>query len=222
MTRTHLNNEASMNESMNGTRHRLLSLLTVMATLGCHTAATSQSAGQIPAPLEPTERFDLVLYGSDFDPDEHEVFIRTNLDFGSDWVSLGTIAPAANGGDPAWGAVVFTDNETARFLGQDFRESYLELRITTRDGSDGSRLSAVYVMPHVAQAADAQPHIARLIEEDPRLVEQHSLASHVQPTPHPLRPGPDYVQHVRIPMKHALPGVMEVQQLQVEWRNRGQ
>lgn len=224
MSATHLYYPSTMKRAARGTRQRLLPLIAVVAAVGWHTAATAQTSAQPGDFPVPTERFDLVIYGFDFDPGEHELFLRSNLDYGAEWVSFGPIDPAPrhSDDDAGWTAVVFADISTERFLGQDFRESYLEVRIGTRSASDGSLLSAIYAMPHLARAPEAAPRIAHLIESDPVRVKHHSLASHVQPAPQTLGPGPDYVQHVQAPMKHTLPGVAEVEQLQVEWRNRSQ
>lgn len=211
-----------MSDRLNGTPHRTLALLALLSALGCQTPGTAQLQGQAAALQPPSDRFDLVIYGQDFDPAEHEVFLRTNLDFGSEWVSLGNLDAAVSDGvtRDGWATAIFPDLSTERFFGQDFREQYLEVRILTRDGVDGSAISALYVMPHSARAREAAPRIQQLIESDPVTVEQHSIASHVQPSPRALEPGVEYVEHVRAPMKHTLPGVMEVEQLQVEWRNR--
>lgn len=211
-----------MKDTPSHARSQSTLLLALLATVGCHTAGTSQAPGQTAPGQTTAERFDLVVYGFDFDPAEHEVFLRTNLDFGAEWVSLGTLDPNSRGsrGDDDWATVVFPELSTERFLGQDFRESYLDLRIVTRDGSDGSSVSAFYAMPHAPNVQQRAPEIRRAIESDPLTVAGRSIARHVQPRPHPLRPGMEYIEHVRAPMHDALPGVMEVEQLQVEWRNR--
>lgn len=212
-----------MNNRPYGIKHIALFLLAIAASFGCHTAGTSQSPTHSFAGQGTDQQFDLVVYGFDFDPGEHEIFLRTNLDFGAEWISLGTLDPAPPVGSShnAWVAVVFPDLSTERFLGQDFRESYLDVRIVTRGDSDGSSVSALYAMPRTA-AANSAAEVRRLIEHEPLAVEHHSLASHVQPKPRPLEPGVEYIEHVRAPMKHTLPGVMEVEQLKVEWRHRGQ
>lgn len=209
-----------MNDKLDAVRHSLLLIPAFLATLGCHTSLASQASGEPGDPLQSTDRFDLVVYGVDLDRAEHEVFLRTNLDFGSEWVSLGTLGDTASRSDETWTAVVFFDLSTERFLGQDFRESYLHLRIITRDGAPGSRVSAFYATPHVDRSLVRPQQLQRLIEDDPLAVERTSLASHVQPKPAELQPGVHYIEYIRAPMKHTKPGVMEVKQLQVEWRNR--
>lgn len=201
------------------TRTSFLVLVTALATFGCHRSGMSQTVPSTePAP---TGTFDLLVYGHDLDPGEHEVFLRSNLDYGAEWISLGTITnPAASADDPTWGTAIFTGLSTQRFLGQDFRESYLDLRITTADASDGSLVGAFYAVPHTGEAAEALPRITRMIETDPVAVERASIASHVQPSPVALEPGEAHVEHVRAPMTDRRPGVMEVLQLEVEWRNR--
>lgn len=209
-----------MNQKSSSTVRTAFLLLAVFATFGCHTPGISQSPGSPAAQHPPGDGFDLVVYGADFDRGEHEVFLRTNLDFGSEWVSLGFLAAAAGASQADGATAIFTDLSTERFLGQDFRESYLDLRIITREPSNGSSVSAVYAMPHVPASRDAAARIRHLIETEPMAIEHNSLASHVQPRPRSLQPGIEYIEHVRAPMKHTLPGVMEVEQLQVEWRNR--
>lgn len=212
-----------MNQTFSGTRQAMATLLAVAASLGCHTTGASQVSAGVEGVQPAADHFDLLIYGFDFDPGEHEVLLRTNLDFGSEWVSLGTLPgqAASRSGNEAWSTAVFTGLSTLRFLGQDFREQYIDLKIVTAGTSDGSRVSAVYAMPASEGLEQDIGRITTLIETDPLLVEEHSLASHVQPAPAHLQPASEYVEHVRAPMKHTRPGVMEVEQLQVEWRNRG-
>lgn len=193
--------------------------LVALATLGCHTPGTAQHADPEPQFAPEGQSFDLVIYGHDLDPGEHEILLRTNLDFGGEYVSMGTID--VHEADERWISAVFPDLSARRFLGHDFREMYIDVRIVTADAADGGRLTAIYALPHVDGLASHVHRLTRLIEQQPQRVEAASLASHVQPSPAELAPGTAVVQHVRVPMKHRQPGVAEVEQLQVEWRNRG-
>ncbi|MDX1673156.1 MAG: hypothetical protein R3314_00035 [Longimicrobiales bacterium] len=194
-------------------------LLLVTATaLGCGTPGTAQDTRPEPTFAPEDLRFDLFIYGADLDAGEHEVFLRTNLDFGGEWESLGSISTHGTG----WGTAVVANLSAHRYFGQDFREMYLDLKIATSENADGARIAAIYAVPHVPGIDRHLDRINRLIENDPGTVEAASIASHVQPAPATLRPGAEVVEHVRAPMKHELPGVAEVKQLQVEWRNRGQ
>lgn len=196
-----------------------LSALALLATLGCQSTGASQTA-QRPDPRGAlAERFDLVIHGLDFDPGEHEVFLRTNLDFGAEWESVGLIEPE-RGAAGEWATVVLPGLSTERFFGQDYRENYLDLRIVTANQADGSQMAAVYAVPHTPGAGDAAERITALIVDDPIAVERVSIASHVQPRPAELRPGEEYIEHVLGPTKHIKPGVAEAEQLQVEFRNR--
>lgn len=196
-------------------------MMAVLTTAACHAQSASQAppapAPQLGRTAAAPETFDLVVYGSGFHTGQHEVFLRTNPDHGAGWVSIGTLDPVAS---DAWAATVFPELQTERFLGQDFRESYLDLKIVTAGAGEHPRVSAIYAMPHVPPAPGAAAAITRLIETRPRSVEALSIASMVQPAPVALRPDRDYVEHVRAPLADPRPGVLEVLQLIVEWRNR--
>ncbi|MFB6240198.1 MAG: hypothetical protein ABEJ46_01290, partial [Gemmatimonadota bacterium] len=181
------------------------------------------------------ERFDLWIYGRDFDHVEHSVYLRTNPGHGEEWELIGHFNPERDREgfrpeardslvrslDARHGAVVFHGLRRGRFLGGDIRERHLTVRITTRKGADGSELSAVYAMPHrPTRSYRTEEEITRLIEERPRTVRVNSLAHHVRPLPARLEPGAPWTEKVEAPVRGMEPGVLEVEWLDLLWEKK--
>lgn len=152
--------------------------------------------------LAPENRFDLWLYGDDFDHAEHVVSIRAPGD--SAWTALGTINPQRDRDayveqareeyvysyDDKRHAVVFHGLRRDKHLGDDELGERLEIKVTTRADSDTSRLGAAYALPYRAtRHYVTEPKATALIEEQPRWMGVNSLAHHVRPVPDTLRPG---------------------------------
>jgi hypothetical protein len=174
--------------------------------------------------LTPENRFDLWLYGYDFDHAEHTVSVRSPE--ASGWTFLGTINPQRDRNayveqsqgehvysyDEKWHAVVFHGLRRARHLGGE-PGTRLEVKVTTHDGSDASRLGAAYALPYRAtRHYVTEPKATALIERQPRWMAVNSLAHHVRPAPDTLRPGDarTYPLHTDAPLDSA--GVRSWQQ----------
>ncbi len=151
--------------------------------------------------LEPAARFDLWLYGHDFDHAEHQVALRGNDGV---WHLLGNVngqhdidayEPGAapehvHSYDGRWHAVVFRGLDRERFLlrAPDGRRM-VELRMDGGDG-DGSDLAAVYAMPYrPTRNFLTEAETTRLIEGHPRRTAVEALAHHVRPHTVALSPG---------------------------------
>jgi hypothetical protein len=152
--------------------------------------------------LDPANRFDLWLYGYDFDHAEHTVHVRRP---GTDeWTFLGVVNPQRDRDayvkqarsehiysyDDRWHAVVFHGLRRAAHLSADSLGERLDLRVTTRHGSDTSRFGAAYVLPYRATRHYAtEAKATTLIERQPRWMTVNSLAHHVRPFADTLRTG---------------------------------
>jgi len=152
--------------------------------------------------LDPANRFDLWLYGYDFDHAEHTVHVRRP---GTDeWTFLGVVNPQRDRDayvkqarsehiysyDDRWHAVVFHGLRRAAHLSADSLGERLDLKVTTRHGSDASRFGAAYVLPYRATRHYAtEAKATTLIERQPRWMTVNSLAHHVRPFADTLRTG---------------------------------
>ncbi len=151
--------------------------------------------------LRPENRFDLWLYGYDFDHAEHKVYVRSPD--ASEWTFLGVVNPQRDRDayveearpehvysyDEEWHAVVFHGLERAAHLSEG-PGTGMEVKVTTRDGSDASRLGAAYALPYRATRHYAtEENATRLIERHPRWMAVNSLSHHVRPVPDTLRSG---------------------------------
>jgi hypothetical protein len=186
--------------------------------------------------LEAEERFDLWIYGQDFDHVEHALYLRTNPAEGGEWELVGYFdgdqdstaylegarADLVRDRDGQFEAAVFHGLSRDRFLGGDIREGTLEVRIVTDSAADGSELSALYAMPYrPTRNYRTEEEIAHLVEEQPRWIRVNSLASHVRPRPVRLEAGSEWVEKLEAPVREARPGVLEVQWLDLLWELGG-
>jgi len=144
--------------------------------------------------LKPNRRFDLWLYGHDFDHAEHEVYVRAADT--SAWTFLGVINPQRDRNayvdgarpdyiysyDERWHAVVFHGLRRAAHLASGAGGDRLEIQLRTADKSDRSRFAAAYALPYRAtRHYVTERQATTLIEEHPRWMAVNSLAHHVRP-----------------------------------------
>lgn len=182
--------------------------------------------------IQGEERFDLWIYGHDFDHVEHSLYLRTNPDRGETWELVGHFNPERDRAgyrpeardslirslDGRRGAVVFHGLSRERFFGGDLRERHLTVKITTREDADGSGLRAVYAVPHRSTRNYlTEEAVTELIEERPRSTRINSLAHHVRPVAAPLVPDEPFVEKVEAPVRGMKPGVLEVEWLDLLW-----
>lgn len=152
--------------------------------------------------LTPRNRFDLWVYGHDFDHVEHEIYARSVTD--STWTFIGAINPQQDregyvegareehiySYNDRWHAVVFHGLRRADFLDAHAQDgARLELKIESRADSDTSQFGAAYALPYRAtRHYVTEPKATSLIEEQPRWMSVNNLADHVRPVPDTLRP----------------------------------
>ena len=175
--------------------------------------------------LDPTARFDVWLYGHDFDHAEHSVHVRRPGT--DDWTFLGAVNPQRDRDayveqarqdhiysyDDRWHAVVFHGLRRSEHLRPDSLGQRLDLKITTRNESDASRLGAAYVLPYRATRHYAtEENATTLIEQQPRWMTVNSLAQHVRPFSDTLRPGSPRTYMLSAPAPLDTARVMDWQQ----------
>jgi len=166
-------------------------------------------------PAPPVERFDLVLFGADLDPASHRVALKTNPWRSGAWTTVApSDRPVRCTAQPSLRVV--PNLPGARYLGQDIRENYIALRVTTTHGAAPGTLRAAYAMPS-ADTLDtaACERLATLIVEDPAMVRRHSIATYVRPRPARLSAEAPFIEHLEAPVRHRKPGVMEVEWLEI-------
>jgi hypothetical protein len=171
-----------------------------------------------PSPAQPTssvDTFDLVLFGAGLTPSAQEIDLKTNPWRGDAWTPVSTTDnPVPCASSPTLRVV--SGLPTDRYLGQDLRENYVALKLSTaRDEADG-QLRAAYALPPVDTIdAAACERFVTLIETNPSTVRRHSLAAHVRPRPAPLSADAPLIEHLEAPIRHRRPGVMEVEWLEI-------
>ncbi len=160
----------------------------------------------------PTESFDLVLVGDSLDPAIHRVALKTNPSAGEAWTPLDNVRCA-----DTERLLVVPNRSTRRYVGQDIRENYVALKITS--AAPGGALRAAYAVPSVDSMDEATcTRLARLVQNRPMAVRRHSLAVYERPRPASLRPDTSFIDHVEAPVRHRKPGVMEVEWLEILFR----
>jgi hypothetical protein len=120
------------------------------------------------------------------------------------WTFLGTVNPQRDRDayveqartehmysyDDQWHAVVFHGLRRADHLDVDSLGARMEVKITTHDGSDASRLGAAYVLPYRAtRHYVTEKKATSLIENQPRWMSVNALGHLVRPYPDTLGPG---------------------------------
>jgi hypothetical protein len=160
----------------------------------------------------PADSFDLVLVGDSLDPAVHRVALKTNPSAGEAWTLLDDVRCA-----DTERLLVLPDRSTRRYVGQDIRENYVALQITST--AAGGTLRAAYAVPSVdSMDAATCTRLARLVQNRPMTVRRRSLAVYERPRPASLRPDTSFIDHVETPVRHRKPGVMEVEWLEILFR----
>ncbi|MFO7891425.1 MAG: hypothetical protein R6V04_13925 [bacterium] len=152
--------------------------------------------------IQDKDCFDLWLYGYDFDHGEHRIYIHATGDSKKNWEYLGSVNPQQDmdqyedGADTStvysyngkWHAVVFHALSRSRFFNFSSDTMTVTVKIITPEGSDGSELAAVYVMPYRAtRHYGIEEQIRNWIKNYPRWITVNSLAYQVYPEPITLR-----------------------------------
>lgn len=166
-------------------------------------------------PTPPVETFDLVLFGTNLEASAHRVALKTNPWRSDAWTRVGgagTASPCA--AHPRLRVV--PDLSAARFLGQDIRENYVALKITTTHPNVEGTLRAAYALPATDTLTDATcERLADLIASSPATARRHSVAHHARPRPASLSAETPFIEHLEAPIRHRKPGVMEVEWLEI-------
>lgn len=156
--------------------------------------------------IDADARFDLWLYGHDFDHGEHRVYLRVaEGDDAGAWELVGTLNPQQDADaydgpvepgrvysyDGIDHAVVFHALDRRRFLATDEDgQPRFSIRFETTGDADGSRLSAAFAVPYRdTRSFLTEAEVTELVERQPRWVAVNSLARHVRPRPLALEPG---------------------------------
>jgi hypothetical protein len=169
----------------------------------------------------PVDHFDLVLVGRHLNAPTHQIALKTNPWRSNAWIP--TPPPEKSFACRAHPQVhVVSGLSTARFLGQDIRENYVALKITTTSTDAAGTLRAAYALPASDALGDATcDRLATLIATDPATVRRHSVASHVRPRPASLTVDTPLIEHLEAPVRYRKPGVMEVKWLKILFRPDG-
>lgn len=144
--------------------------------------------------IDPAERFDLWVHGSDLDLHEARVSLRTA---DGDWRYIGDVGGYVGGDNPYTlddreGAVIFHALDRATFLGAPHvaTNGALQARIEPREGGDGLVIQGLYAMPYATTAEYVtEQEAGERLSTDARAVAERSLDRVVPNTAVTLRPG---------------------------------
>lgn len=181
--------------------------------------------------IDPDERFDLWLYGDDFDHAEHTLYLKANASHGGAWERIGHFNPQQDRDafydesreelirsyDGKEHAVVFHALDRERYLAPlEEGEHGFTMKVETAADADGSALHAVYVMPYRStRDYETEERVTQLIQDQPRWVGVLALASHVRPRPLHLDPSRVFTHESRF----SRPAQAE-QDFERAWRDR--
>ena len=193
----------------------MIALLRFTSVLVLLSLTAGPSAAQ---PTPPVDTFDLVLLGRQLDAPAHTIALKTNPWRSDQWTSIYSEGnPEACPTQPR--LHVIPDLSSARYLGQDIRENYIALKITTTQDEPDDTLRAAYALPSTQPLSEtACERLESLITTDPATVRRYSLASHVRPRPASLTADASLIEHLEAPIRHRKPGVMEVEWLEILFR----
>lgn len=169
-------------------------------------AATAQTSDQQPS------RFDLVIFGSNLDANSTRVWLKENPGINNNWQQL----PSGNAASHSAGSfsiLVFSGLSTEKFAGQDIRENYIALKVTSNGDAE---LRAVYALPSSTYTPNALgKRLHSLIQSHPVELQKYSIASQLRPRPVALSQNSPFVEHIEMPVRHLKAGVQEVKWLDV-------
>lgn len=177
--------------------------------LGLSTVVVGSAFAQ---PAASVDTFDLVLVGDLLSASTHRVALKTNPTAGETWEGLNEVRC-----EETARLLVFPAQSTDRYLGQDIRENYMALKVTAE--ASGGTLRAAYAVPSTDElGAKACARLVRLAETKPLTLRRHSLAVYERPRPVRLQPERSFIDHIEAPIRQRKPGVMEVEWLQILFR----
>jgi hypothetical protein len=158
------------------------------------------------------DRFDLWLFGHDFNYMEHSVWLKSKEE--GEWELIGHFNPQRdaegyeigarkafmNSYDNRWHAVAFRGLKREKFLRPLQNNSYrVSLKVKTKESSDRSRLSAAYVMPYrPTRNYLTEEKITDMIRRNPRMVEVNSLVGYARPNAVRLEKGKGFSENIQV------------------------
>lgn len=159
--------------------------------------------------------FHLLFYGRNLNTEQVKVQLKTNPRAGEAWTNI------LKEGNNVWSSesrelLVIENLSMENYFGQDIRENYIAVRLTSKAEDSQPEISAMYALPPNVDI-DKSSHgwfIERLKNQPVKLREQ-ILASHVRPRPHILQNGVPFTEHIEAPVRHFKPGVREVEWLEL-------
>lgn len=164
--------------------------------------------------------FDLVLFGTGLEIQSLDLYLKVNpwLDEGGTWQSI-TTEPggrALQADRRGYRARILTGLPCGRFIGQDIRENYLELRVENGSNEKPIKLNAIYAFHHTGSSPEEMGKtVLEQVRSRPIDLERHSLARFIAPRPIVIRPGTAFVEKIELPVRGNKPGVREVEWLEI-------
>lgn len=167
------------------------------------TSAISQER-QIP------EYFDLIIFGSNLNAETISVSLKKNPGIKNNWQKLED--EIEEKGDENNGILIFRNLSTNTFAGQDIRENYIAMKLSS---SENAEMKAIYALPHTdLKSSELGSKLHFAIQHQPKNLQQFSIASQVRPRPISIA-GKGLIEHIEMPVRHIKPGVNEVRWLDI-------
>lgn len=172
------------------------------------------SIGNAQTPADQPSQFDLVIFGSNLDANATEVWLKENPGTENNWQKLDfgrTISDAENG----LTSILISNLSAEKFAGQDIRENYIAIKISSSTSNLDQEIRALYALPHAEYSPEDRQKIHAAIQSNPEQVRKHSLANLVFPRAQSLSDNKDFTEHIEMPVRHLKPGVQEVKWLDI-------
>ena len=164
---------------------------------------------------ETPETFNMLFYGKNLNTEQVKVQLKTNPKAGEDWTNI--LKERKN----VWMSenrelLVIKNLSMENYFGQDIRENYIAVRLTSKAEDSLPEISAMYALPpNVDINKSSHEWFIDRIKNQPVKLREQMLASHVRPRPHILQNAVPFTEHIEAPVRHFKPGVREVEWLEV-------
>lgn len=173
------------------------------------------SIGSAQTPAELPAKFDLVIFGNNLDFTT-EVFLNENPGIEAKWHKLDS-AHVISDEEDEFTSLLFSSLSTKKFAGQDIRENYIAVKISSVVDSI-QHIQALYAFPHINYSSNKLQAIHTAIHTEPKRMRKFSLGTLIFPRPQLISGQNGFTEHVEMPVRHLKPGVQEVKWLDIIFR----
>ncbi|MCF8334570.1 MAG: hypothetical protein K9I47_10525 [Bacteroidales bacterium] len=194
-------------------------LIFMIGYSGIFSSGNGLLAQSLKSEIENPETFHLVFYGKNLNTEDVKVQLKTNPIAGEAWTNI--LKDKKIWMSESRKLLVIENLSMENYFGQDIRENYIAVRLTSKAEDSHPEISAMYALPPKVEINKSSHDwfIERLKTQPVKLREQ-VLASHVRPRPYTLPNGVPFTEHIEAPVRQFKPGVREVEWLELLFQQK--